>query len=753
MASFRRRLRERLLSSGLLGQLALFEPIPLDATRWVRLFLGYEGVRSGLTPSPLPPPAHEARIVSLTDLALLVRWASHHGGEASLLDLLADRVEPTLLSPDELPTAVALLLRQEKLSHDPELSHLIREVEEEKRTVSLADLQLLVLHEVRAGGHLPSAYQLLNDLRERGFPITPDGRVTVVSPADQTEYETTPCPLVVDRLDELTGDLDQDLMGDPARFDAVLRSALFELRKELELFWASYPLPQRGAGLRILKAAVVLELACLAPENLAEGRVDEGVLLQRILQRARSSKSLLVFPKKPYAGKGLGEYGFKSKEALEGTALAELGPSLRSLSRVLREGRLKSLQDLVVLARYLAGSQVVGALGEEGAEEGGMGAEPEEGVPGDLIDPVALGERIRRDFDCTPLFLPLQRVRLEAFIRQAIGFDRLIEEMSATPAGNPEEALREFTLFVYLHLVATSERVRRRRAGARLERLGGLIAQIRQSPIDENEAITLLEREREELEQRFQIAPPRLPLSGEADLLLLISHLLPHREDLSLEAGREILQGLDSLTAGLLPRPEPIRVQGVEELLALVKQFVAQHADREPEEMRERVLAELTRYHIPPEVLGAETLDGLILRTLLPPPRGDQAEVEKTRSRIYDILVEQTFLNCGECNTPDCASYATALATGRVDHRKNRCQPGEGRWMTYRGKRMTVMEAIVQILKETKLAEQPGSLPDRVEDEEAAPVLASLDPGRGLGRIAREQLLKELAGGGHEHRL
>lgn len=73
--------------------------------------------------------------------------------------------------------------------------------------------------------------------------------------------------------------------------------------------------------------------------------------------------------------------------------------------------------------------------------------------------------------------------------------------------------------------------------------------------------------------------------------------------------------------------------------------------------------------------------------------------------------------------------------------------------MTYRGKRMTVMEAIVQILKETKFAVQPESLPDRVEDEEAAPVLASLDPGRGLGRIAREQLLKELAGGGHEHRL
>jgi hypothetical protein len=163
-------------------------------------------------------------------------------------------------------------------------------------------------------------------------------------------------------------------------------------------------------------------------------------------------------------------------------------------------------------------------------------------------------------------------------------------------------------------------------------------------------------------------------LAGDQVLLAwLASWLTPERQALQQASSRQLLDTIEEQARRAVWESYPLWVESREELIALIKYYLAHELkgqDLETYSRSQRVAAlpqkvatRLERCHIPPEIAGPGGPAAVIQEVLR--PRAPEA-TEAQRKLEEEVLALLPRTDCGSCGSPGCLAFARLLLQGRA---------------------------------------------------------------------------------------
>jgi hypothetical protein len=164
------------------------------------------------------------------------------------------------------------------------------------------------------------------------------------------------------------------------------------------------------------------------------------------------------------------------------------------------------------------------------------------------------------------------------------------------------------------------------------------------------------------------------PLAGDQALLTwLAAWLTPERQALQEASSRRLLAAIKEQARRAVWESYPLWVESREELVALIKYYLAQELQGQDLEtyarhhrvaaLPEKVAASLSRCQLPPEMSGPAGLAAAIQEVLR--PRAPEV-TEAQRQLEGEVLTLLPRTDCGSCGSPGCLAFARLLVQGRA---------------------------------------------------------------------------------------
>jgi hypothetical protein len=164
------------------------------------------------------------------------------------------------------------------------------------------------------------------------------------------------------------------------------------------------------------------------------------------------------------------------------------------------------------------------------------------------------------------------------------------------------------------------------------------------------------------------------PLAGDQALLAWLAALLtPQRQALQEASSRQLLDAIKKQARRAVWESYPLYVESREELVSLIKYYLAQQLQGQDLEtysrshrlaaLPEKLAAALDGWHIPPQITGPGGLTATIQEVLR--PRAPEV-TEAQRQLEGEVLSLLPRTDCGSCGSPGCLAFARLLVQGRA---------------------------------------------------------------------------------------
>ncbi len=164
------------------------------------------------------------------------------------------------------------------------------------------------------------------------------------------------------------------------------------------------------------------------------------------------------------------------------------------------------------------------------------------------------------------------------------------------------------------------------------------------------------------------------PLEGDSVLLTwLAAWLTPERQALLKAIGTRLLHTIKAQARQVVWESYPLVAESREELMALIKYYLALELKGRDLEtysrtqqvgtLAQKVAACLKRCHIPPEITGPSGLDAVIQKVLRPRAFEDSEAQRQLEDKVLALLPRT---DCSSCGSPGCLAFARLLVQGGV---------------------------------------------------------------------------------------
>jgi hypothetical protein len=551
----------------------------------------------------------------------------------------ADLEDPPLdpgLFPGKDPKNICWLLR-EALSFlspsgpQPGPRRRLSWLEEHRDLIDLYDLLLLFLAAVQGKEPLPAAAEVLDLLQRQGYPIRhkdfrDDYRALLVPLEDLPAAQKVSLRWTLD-LANLTGNPEPDLIRREEQSERR-RLQLQAFKKEALAFLEGRKQPLPHAEL--IRPAARFVAAWLAARSCREEEPPPAAALaQEALQILPPALLKLIRPRKGYE--------LTRKIQLERLLQQEFQAYQEGVDRCRRLGRIANDQDDGLFLRLAA------ALALAKRQDDLQALRPEEAQDLKMAEVTASQEELAATFSLelepeAPLWHDFK-----AWLQEKLDWASLLDQ----------DDLKELL------------------------------------PACRSTAAELFEDLARQL-FRLVIAKARAerglsPLAGDQTLLAWLAALLtPQRQALQEASSRELLDDIKKQARRAVWESYPLYVESREELVSLIKYYLAQQLQGQDLEaysrsqrlaaLPEKVAAALEGCHIPSEITGPGGLTATIQEVLR--PRAPEV-TEAQRQLEGEVLALLPRTDCGSCGSPGCLAFARLLVQGRAEPAQCLTSPSE----------------------------------------------------------------------------
>ncbi len=491
-----------------------------------------------------------------------------------------------------------------------------------RELIDLKDLLFLILAAVHGRDPLPPPSQMLDQLQSRGYPIYHqdfrDDYTAWLTPLDRlwdTERATLRWPL--DPAD-LTGDPVRDLDHGKSR-EERRRRAWQAFREGVAAFCQgrNEPLPRS----ELIRPAARFALSWMvAGACVREEALNLEALVSETLRALGSPLLKLIRPRKGYE--------LKHKGALQEFLTREGQAYQEALERWRRTGVIANLYDdglLFSLGGALALREKVSDL---------EALKSDDGLILELGQVSAASEELARrlHLDLKPAGQPWWH-EFQTWLRKKLEWETLpsLGDKENIPAADWEEAAGSLFLETAGQLY--------RLAAARARKEQGLA-----------------------------------PLPGDPTLLYWVAAwFTPTWQPFRDQVNRQLLQGLEERAKQAVWETYPLRLENREELISLIKYFLAEELQGQSLEVWSRrhnvtelitkIVRRLQSMVMPPEVMPFGGMAAAV-QEVLRPRAPEEAEAQRRLEESILALLPRS--DCGSCGVPGCLTFARLLALGRA---------------------------------------------------------------------------------------